>query len=193
MSFRLALVCEDPRKDQYIARPILQRLLVEIGKPKGTVEVITKPKLRGISFVRALGCEILRDYGPIVDVVVFVIDADGEDGGEGRGNRKATFLNLLRACPRFGEKAVVVCGIQEVEVWALWGTRQALGVRWEEVRANPHPKEAYFEAVLAQEDSTQPGEGRVRLVAQSLRSGWASLVQGCPELGELAAEIAAFA
>ena len=58
--------------------------------------------------------------------------------------------------------------------------------------ANAHPKEAYFEDVLAQEDPRQPGGGRTRLVAQSLKAGWGSLVQGCPELAVLAEEIAAF-
>jgi hypothetical protein len=75
--------------------------------------------------------------------------------------------------------------LKEVEVWALWGNRDALGAGWNDVRAHCHPKEAYFDPLITENDRARVDGGRTRLIRDSLGAGWQSLRMGCPELQHL--------
>lgn len=187
MSYRVALICEDHTLDQYILRPVAEALLREIGKPRAIVRPVTDPRLKGLGDLRKELPNLIKRYGPISDLVIVAIDADCEDGQEGRVSRAASFASLLQ----HAENAVLVVAIQELEVWAMWGARGRLDVPWSTVRAECHPKEVYFERLLTNADARQPGRGRTRLIAESLASGWASLATGCPELAELAMQVRA--
>ena len=93
-------------------------------------------------------------------------------------------------CPK-GENALVVAARQELEVWALWGSRSKLGAPWNEVLDECHPKERFFEPLITAEDNKFPGRGRERLITVSLQQGWRSLCAGCPELAQLQGEFRA--
>ena len=190
MSFKVTLAFEDHTLDQYIGRPVMQALLADLGKPNAIVRPVMNPRIRGIEQLKNQACEILDSYSPISDFVVFMIDCDGEDGSHGRGDRLATFRNLIANCPK-GENALVVVARQELEVWALWGSRSDLGVPWSEVIKERDPKERFFEPLITAADQKFPGRGRERLVTLSLRSGWRSLRSGCPELAQLQDELQA--
>ena len=177
------MVFEDHTHDQYIGRPILQRLVSEVGRPHAQVHVVTQPRLRGFSTVRAELCWILRRYGPIADAIVVIVDRDCTVSREEQLGAAAL------ECEAYGTKAVFVCAVEELEVWALWGSRSRIGCQWSEVRSYPHPKERFFEPLLLEVDGKQPGGGRSELVERSLAGGWRSLIGGCPELGELEARI----
>ncbi len=59
----------------------------------------------------------------------------------------------------FGENAW-----QEIEVWALAGQDLPRDWKWQEIRAEVHPKETYFEPFARQRGLTsEPGEGRTTL------------------------------
>lgn len=184
----MAAVCEDHTHDQYIVRPVLQRLLSTAGKPHATVTVVMDPRLKGIDDLKRRACEVLKRYGAVADIVVFVVDADGLDGTGGMGNRQELLQRLVQKCEKYSERAFVVAAIQEVEVWALWGSRAQLGVEWKDVRAERHPKERFFEPLVTSADQRTPGRGRVRLIEKSL-TNWGSLAGGCPELGEFASAV----
>lgn len=188
MSIRISVVCEDHTLDQYVVRPVISALMAEIGKPRCIIRVVTDPKLNGIDGLRQQFTGILRRYAAVSDVVIFAIDADGKDGLDGRGNRKAAFDELLEGQTDARRGAVVVA-VQELEVWALWGSRTQIRDSWQKVRAELHPKERYFAPLLTDADKRHPGKGRARLTELSLANGWASLRAGCPELGALEAEI----
>lgn len=184
MSFRVAVVCEDHTLDQYVVRPVFTAMLADLGRPRAVVRVVTDPKLGGISDLRRELPSIVRRYSVISDLVVIALDADGEDGSEGRNDRKASFETLVPTGTE-GEKAEVVVAVQELEVWALWGVRSEILDAWAEVRGEVHPKEVYFDQFVTDADRRSPGRGRARLIDLSLASGWRSLATGCPELGVL--------
>ena len=103
---------------------------------------------RAFAKVRA-ACEFVERYRDISDAIVFVLDQDCEDGHDGRRNKRVRIENAVRKCdPEFAASTVVLA-IQELEVWAIWGSREALGIPWDTIRAECHPKEVYFEAKRA--------------------------------------------
>jgi hypothetical protein len=104
---------------------------------------------------------------------VFALDADGHDGQRGRKDRYLSFKETVSAYP-CGEKAVVVAAHQEMEVWALWGSRGKLNTTWSEVLRENHPKERFFDDLTDLADKRKPGKGRQRLIELSLSQGWDS-------------------
>jgi hypothetical protein len=191
VSIKIAVVCEDHTHDQYVAKPVIEKLMAHLDKPRANVFVVNDPRLTGYSTVKSKACLILQRYGGIVDLVIFAVDSDGHDGQEGRPSRKKSLEDLVSECPDYSEKALIVSAVQEMEVWALWGSRSELGDRWQDVRAERDPKEAYLHVLQTDADLKSPGEGRARLTARSLQVGWRSLIQGCPELGQLTDEVRA--
>jgi hypothetical protein len=182
------LACEDHTLDQYIVRPVISALLADLGRPSADVRVITNPRIQGISNLKAKACSILERYSLISALVIFIVDCDCEDGQNGRLDRYALFRNLLDNCSNHDTAALVVAR-QEVEVWALWGSRSNLGVSWQTVVRERHPKERFFEPLTTPADNRVPGRGRQRLIALSLDQGLRSLCSGCPELKDLQDEI----
>jgi hypothetical protein len=178
MSIRITIACEDHTLDQYVAKPILKALLSHLGKPNADVRMVTNPRIGGISQLKSNVCNILELYGAISALVIFIVDGDCAAG------RSHSFRQLASTCEH-GDKAIVVVAREEVEVWALWGSRPKLGAPWADVLAECHPKERFYESLVTSADRKMPGRGRQRLVALSLEPGWVSLRSGCSELNEL--------
>jgi hypothetical protein len=186
---KIAVACEDPTNDQFIIRPVLERLCAHLGRPRAKIFTITNPHTRGFNDLRDQACGIMSRYGALAAAVVFVIDVDCDDGRTGRINKPLRFRNTVSHCS-YAEKALIVAAVQELEVWALWGVRGDLGAVWDIVRDNCDPKETFFEPQLTREDKRSADGGRGRLVGASLQAGWPSLAGGCPELAQLADELA---
>ncbi len=189
MSSRVFVVCEDHTLDQYVAVPVVKALMSAVGRPKADVRVVSNPRLGGWTQLKSSACSVLQRYGAIGDLVVFVADADCEDGSQGRADRKTIFDNVISKCTYHREKAVVVVARQELEVWALWGHRGSLQESWGAVVAECHPKERFFDALVTDADLRRPGRGRLRITNETLSAGYTSLEQGCPELAALRAEV----
>ena len=68
----------------YVAGPVIKQLVGYLGRPQADVRVITSPRLKGIQSLMAQICEILKKYGPVSDMVIFVVDGDCEDGRDGK-------------------------------------------------------------------------------------------------------------
>jgi hypothetical protein len=189
MSLRIMIACEDHTLDQYVACPVIKAMMAHLGRPRADVRVITSPRLRGINTLTEQMCEILEQYGKISDLIIFAVDGDCEDGRDGKPDRHTKLRRLMEACPTSSDKGAVVIARQELEVWALWGSKSKIKGRWSEVTQERDPKERYFEPLLTSADLQAPGRGRQRLVALSIAQGWASLAGGCPELKELEDEV----
>lgn len=190
MTFRAFVVCEDHTLDQYVAVPVVRAALAELGKTRAAVKAVTNPRLTGISSVETQFAEIAERYAAIGDLVVFSLDLDKLDGKGGRGDRQAGFSFRLGELPaKVREKTAVVLARQELEVWALWGSRSDLQASWADVREERDSKERFFDPLVTKVDLQQPGAGRTRLVEKSLSSGWASLSAGCPELASLYSDL----
>lgn len=75
---KVLIIPEDPTYDQYIVKPIVERLLQDVGLT-GRVDVLRDPKLDGID--QALDKEVLAGIvsdNPMEDLFVLVVDRDCE-------------------------------------------------------------------------------------------------------------------
>ncbi|CAM5789748.1 hypothetical protein CPER28S_02489 [Cellulomonas persica] len=79
--------------------------------------------------------------------------------------------------------------VMEAEIYAIWGQRSAIPVSWSDARAEPDPKEQFFDGLLRKEDRLASDGGRTRLMKDSLGSGWGGLSTACPELQQLTADL----
>ena len=169
------IVPEDFRKDQYILKPIFERLFRAIGRRSEKIEVCQEPLLGGVDEVLKSDriSEIVSFY-PMTDVFILCVDRDGR---EGRRHR------LDEIEEEFGDGAQFLAANawEEIETWVLAGVDLPNEWRWADVRAEVHVKEVYFEPLSAQRGlSDSPGGGRKPLAEQAARRIDA-MRQKCPD------------
>ena len=111
-----------------------------------------------------------------------MVDRDGvESCAALAATREAEHPDRLFAC----------LAIEEVEVWMLALHRERLGVPWAEVRADRDPKERFAQPLLRELAPRMAlGGGRVRAMEPLGQKEWRTLLQLCPELGELQRRLA---
>ncbi len=157
------IVPEDFRKDQFILKPLLSRLLASLGKPRATVRVCQDPLLGGVG--EALKseriAEIVDRYGGRVQVILLCIDRDGNTGRRQR-------LDQLEE--EFDERFLGAEAWEEIETWALAGLELPPDWNWADVRAAVDVKERYFD-VLAKNRGVDggPDGGRSALGEEAAR------------------------
>jgi hypothetical protein len=175
MSFRVLVIPEDPTNNGYILRPLIERMLAEIGKPNARVTVLTNPRLNGYDHaVQAIKGELPERYRHF-DLWLFLPDAD----------RAANFAELERTLQAAGIRLLCCAAKPEIEAWLLAGHRQHLPLRWSEVREHRRLKEEVFEPFLAQHANLRsPGQGRESLMRATL-ANYRGLLELCPELKDL--------
>ena len=179
------IIPEDFRKDRYVVKPIIKKMLAEIGKPHAKVEVCLDPLLGGIgeALKWARIQEILDQYKGMVQIFLLLVDRDGEEGRRQRldslESQATEYLQESRVL--FGENAW-----QEIEVWAIAGQDLPNDWRWSEIRSEVHPKEAYFEPLAESRGLThEPGEGR-KTLGREAATNYSRLRSRCQEdLGNL--------
>jgi len=185
MGYKVLLVLEDPTYDQFIARPVVQRLLADAGKPNAKVHHMTEPHLGGIEqvFDERRWDQILAKYRSW-DLFVVVIDRDGD---QHRQERAAKWAKKIK------EKNGVCAwclAIEELEVWAMAPFSNKLKTPWKEVRAARDPKERFFEPLVKQLGFVGPGAGRKAMMRRAMQH-FASITGKCPEVERLGHELAA--
>jgi len=171
---KVLAIPEDPTLDQYILKPIVERLFRELRRP-ARVDVLQDPSLRGVAQAldRDMIAGIVAD-NPMIDLFLLVVDRDCDAKREPAARaREVEHPGRLLAC----------VAIEEIEVWLLAIHKDDLGLRWPDVRADCHPKERYAEPFLAAHDG--PGRGRKAAMGPLAGRRWRSLTQLCPELGVL--------
>lgn len=182
MSTRVMIVPEDPTLDQYILKPIVERIFQDLGRPS-FVEVLQDPHLRGVD--EALDAKIIADIvrdRSMFQLFLLLVDRDCNDTSSNRRNNE--MLAAEREAEHTG-KLFACLAREEVEVWMLALHREALGVSWSEVRKECHPKERFADPFLKQRGwMTEVGKGRKRAM-RDLGAGWKGLLQVCPEIDEL--------
>lgn len=168
------IVPEDFRKDQFILKPLLKRLLASVGKPRATVRVCQDPLLGGVgeALKSERVAEIVDRYGGRVQVILLCIDRDGDTGRRQR-------LDQLEE--EFGERFLGAEAWEEIETWALAGLRLPPDWNWTDVRAEVQVKEGYFN-VLARQRGVDggPDGGRSELGEEASRRIDAIRLK-CPE------------
>lgn len=178
---KVAVITEDPTHDQYIIKPVVNRILNDLKKPKAKVEILSNSGPRGVD--QALDVEnIVRiiDRRPMFDLFLIVVDSDCEKG------RQVALENCVMKAVEASGKAVIGClAVEAIEIWALALHRDELPDPWSTVREDCHPKTDYYEP-LAKRNGwlTGPGQGRVAAM-KAISRQWRSLVGMCPELEKL--------
>jgi len=138
------VIPEDFRKDQYVLKPVIAKMLAEAGKPKADVTVCLEPLMGGVD--QATNWEAIEeviDMYPTVDMFLLVVDRDGVEGRRVALDR----IERLGAEKLGSDRALLAENIwQEVEVCALAGQMKLpKNWSWAEVRQELHPKEVYFD------------------------------------------------
>ena len=172
---RVLIVPEDFRKDQYILKPLFERLFNDLGRGSARIRVCQNPLLGGID--QALNSQRLTevvDLYPMVDLFVLCVDRDGE-----RGRRQR--LNAIEKEFGAGRTFLAENAWEELETWTLAGLDLPPAWNWSDVRAEVSVKERYFDT-LAEERGVvdAPGGGRRPLGEEAARRIDA-IRQKCPE------------
>ncbi len=182
MSFRVLVIPEDPTYNGYILKPLVERMLSELGKPNARVVILTNPKLNGYPHaVSAIRGDLVDRYRHF-DLWLFLPDADRASGLD----------NLEEEMAQRGVHLFCCAAQPEVEAWLLAGYRDQLGMSWADAREHRRLKEEVLEPFLAQSgDARSPGGGRERLIRQTL-SNYRGLLSVCPELADLESRLRGF-
>ncbi len=186
------VIPEDFRKDQYILKPIIQKMMGAIGSG-ARVQVCRDPLLGGVG--EALKweriAEILDRYRGMVRLFLLVIDRDCVDG-----RRAALDMLEQKAREAFSgsdRTFLAEAAREEVEVWVLAGmTDLPKKWSWNEIREECHPKERFYDPYARQRRLLEaPYEGRNRLAREAAGS-YGRIRQLCPEdVGDLESRIRA--
>ena len=170
------VIPEDFRKDQYILKPLFERLFTAFGRRSAKIRVCQDPLLGGIGEAMKAEriAEIVSRYEGMTHIFILCVDRDGEVG-------RRQGLDSLEG--EFGSDRTFVAenAWEELETWALAGLDLPKGWRWADVRAEVHVKERYFEPLAAQRGVADgPGGGREALGKEAARNVRA-IRQKCPE------------
>lgn len=181
---KVLVILEDPTHDQYVVKPIVQKLFDDLGL-RARVEVLLDPHLRGID--QALDGDTLQDIvddHPMMDRFILVVDRDCD--------RMGNTERVLARQRDLGDRFLGCLAVEEVEVWmlALYPANE-LPSPWREIRAHCDPKEHYADPFLAAKGwTTEVGRGRKHAM-DALRGGLRRLLSRCPELADLRGRIEA--
>lgn len=181
---KVLIVPEDPTHDQYILKPIVERIFKDLGRA-ARVEVLFDPHLRGVD--QTLNREEVRGIiadNAMIDLFLIVVDRDC--------NR---YRNEERAGDREREhpdRLIASLAVQEVEVWMLALHHKRVRAPWQSIRAECDPKERYCNPLLDELGRDGPGGGRKKAMRSLTGSSWRGLLKRCPEIGLLEERIAAW-
>jgi hypothetical protein len=178
---KVLVIPEDPMLDQYILKPIVERLFADLGL-SARIKVLWDPRLRGVD--EALDPSIVRRIVGIysmIDLFLLIVDRDGDEHRAERARTHETeHPSRLFAC----------LAVEEVEVWMLALHRDRLPSPWAEVRGDRDPKERFAHPFLAAHaPKLDAGNGR-KWAMRDLGARWKGLLDVCPEIAELKARIA---
>lgn len=160
MSMRVLIVPEDVRKDQYLLKPLFDRLFRSLRRSTARVEVCQDPRLGGVGEALKTErlAEIVEQYRGMTDLFILCVDRDGDV------NRRQR-LDWIEGKFDHGKGFLAENAWEELETWTLAGLTLPDEWRWDEVRAAVDVKERYFDELARRRGlSDAPGAGA---------SGWA--------------------
>ena len=171
---KVLVIPEDPRLDQYILKPVVERIFADFRKSP-RVTVLSNPRLRGVAEAldSATLADIVATY-PMNDLFLVLVDRDGDSARSAVASAREN---------EHSGRLFVCLAIEEIEVWMLAIHSEAFS--WRDVRAEIHPKERFAEPFLKERaPKLDPGEGRTWAMRE-LGSQWRGVLDRCPELKDL--------
>ena len=190
MSYNVLVIPEDFTKDEHVLKPVVEKILADVGKPNATVLVCRDPNFGGIGEVlkkERLKKDVLERY-PMVDLFILLVDRDGAAGRE--LTAAALEVELTGELAQRGDRFVAELARQEVEVFVLAGHEVPEGWTWQEIRADASVKDTAFQdLVKAMGAEKLPHDGRKKLMAEAIQN-WTRIKSRCPEdIGSLLAKL----
>jgi hypothetical protein len=161
---KVLIIPEDFRKDQYILKPLFERLFAGFQRPNIKTVVCSAPLLQGVT--EALKedrlSEILARY-PMIDIFVLCVDRDGVVARRNRLDELERKFGTVRPF-------LAVNAWEELETWVLAGLDLRTGWVWANVRQEISVKERYFEPLARDRGVADgPGGGRKALGQEAAR------------------------
>jgi hypothetical protein len=161
---KVLIIPEDFRKDQYILKPLFERLFAGFHRPNTKVVVCNPPLLRGVT--EALKedrlAEIFTLY-PMIDIFVLCVDRDGVVTRRKR-------LDQLEQKFGTARRFLAVNAWEELETWVPAGLDLRKDWVWADIRREISVKERYFEPLARERGVADgPGGGRKALGEEAAR------------------------
>ena len=183
---RLLIIPEDFRHDQYILRPLFERLAKSAGR-RVRIEVCKDPLLGGVTKALKIErlSEIVQQYRGMTDIFVLCVDRDGIVG------RREQLNSIER---EFHSETIFLSenAWEEIETWVLAGLALPAAWSWADVRREVQVKETYFEPLARERELHRaPGRGRKPLALEAARN-IAAIRQKCREFDGLAKQLESF-
>ena len=177
---KVLVIPEDPTYNGYILKPLVERLLRSAGKPGAGVTVLSSPFTHGYDRVKSEMPAIVERYRHM-DLLLFLPDRDGRDLDQ-------ELAALEQSAEAAGVKLLACAAVEEVEAWLLAGHVDKLPERWQVVRGERDLKERHFAPFLQAQGDESVGQGRARLMRETL-ANFEGLLARCPELKTLQARL----
>ena len=161
----ILVIPEDFRNDQYMLKPLFERLFVSLSKRQARIRICQDPLLGGVN--EALKTERIKEvvdqHEGMTDIFILCVDRDGDAGRRIR-------LDQIEVAFGIGRVFLAENAWEEIETWVLAGLELPEAWIWAEVRSEVHVKEAYFEPLAAQRGVADgPGGGRKVLAEEAAR------------------------
>lgn len=171
MAVNVLVIPEDFRKDQYVLKPIIERMMRSLGVT-ARITVCKDPLLgelgQALNWERLKG--IINRYKGMTRLFLHVVDRDGvasrRETLDKLESNAAAYLGTDR-CVFLSENAW-----QELEVWVLAGqTDLPKNWVWSSIRSERDPKEAYYDPYAQQRGLIDtPYEGREILAKEAAKN-----------------------
>ena len=175
------IVPEDFVKDQYILKPIFERLFGSLRVPNANITVCQDPRFRGVDQATDTQSisEVVDRYRGMIRVLILCVDRDCEEGRR---------ESLDRLEEKFGDGLVFLAenAWQELETWVLAGLNLPSDWRWADVRAEREVKEVYFDVLARDRNVVDRLSGGRDLLAREAARRIGTIRQKCPEFDDLA-------
>ena len=187
---KVIIIPEDFRNDQYMLKPIVEQLLRNVGDNSPKVRVCQDPLLGGL--VEALkperNVDIVQKYKGMIDIFILCVDRDGK---EGRQEILDRIENEVRDELQNHQYFLAVAACEEVETWVLAGLDLPSEWRWQDVRAEIHPKEQYFDKLASDRGLSDALGGGRKVLGDEASRNIVAIRQKCPEVDALALRLEA--
>ncbi|HEX7942368.1 MAG TPA: hypothetical protein VF488_11220, partial [Gemmatimonadaceae bacterium] len=163
---KVLVIPEDPMLDQYILKPVVERLFADLGLA-ARIDVLWNPRLRSVN--QALDVSMVRHVVgtySMIDLFLVMVDRDADEHRAERARMRETeHPGRLLAC----------LAVEEVEVWMLALHRDRLSPPWAEIRSERDPKERFAHPFLAAHaPKLDAGQGR-KWAMRDLGARWKGL------------------